>query len=167
MQRNFFISVAFIAIIGAAIFLFSRGGGIPNTYSTVTSNQSAAVAVPFTDIRHGLKSSVAARVNYLISSMDQLDQLWKLIGATSTPPAIDFKTHSVIAAFAGKESSSVVSISNIEDTSTRLVSVTIIKSDGTCTQKQSIASPYDVVVMPVTLLPLTHTDTFIATTSCF
>lgn len=166
MQRNFLFGVALIAIIGLVIFLFNHKSGIYNdVHPAVTSNQSAAIIVPFTDIAHGLKSLVTIRANYLITSTGQLDQLWKLIGATNTPPAIDFKTHAVIAAFAGKEPSSVISISNIKDTSARLVSITIIKSNGACAQK-SITSPYDVAVMPVTALPLVHVDISIATTSC-
>lgn len=167
MRTNLFIGAALITIIVVAIFLFNRYESTPHFYSSITSNQPAAVMVPFIDIKHGLKSSVAIRVNYLITSTSQLNQLWKLVGATSTPPVIDFKTNAIIAAFAGNESNSAISISNIEDTNKRTVFISMMKSDRVCAQRQPITSPYDVVVMPVTSLSLTHVDTAIATTSCF
>ncbi|MHB8710402.1 MAG: hypothetical protein ACYC6X_02545 [Minisyncoccota bacterium] len=156
MQRILFaiVGVALVAAgIGAIASLSGRGGVSP-----VANSQSAATAVPFTDIAHGSRSTVATRVNYFITSADQLNTLWKMIDATGVPPAIDFKTHAVIAAFAGAGAGSAVTISKIEDTSARLVSITIAKPDSACAQKHSAPSPYDVIAVPTTSLPLSHID---------
>jgi hypothetical protein len=153
------IGVALAAIaIGVVIFLSGRGN-IPNTSSAVANSQpSAAVAVPFTEITRGSKSTVTTRVNYFITSTDELNKLWKMIDATGTPPVIDFNTHTVLAVFAGKESTSSITVAKIEDTSTRMVSVAIAKPDSACAKKPPAISVYEIVAVPTTSLPLTHQD---------
>ncbi|MHB8710654.1 MAG: hypothetical protein ACYC6X_03875 [Minisyncoccota bacterium] len=155
MQRSLFVIVGIAlaaAGIGAIISLF--GGSA----SPAANSQPAAVDVPFTDLAHGSQSTVAARVNYLITSVDQLNKLWKMISATGTPPIIDFKTNAVIAVFADKNSSAAIAVSKIEDTNVRLVAITVMKPSSACAQKQLAASPYDIVAVPGTSLPLTHQD---------
>jgi hypothetical protein len=152
------IGVVLVALIIGVVVFFSGRGSVPtNTSSVVASTQPSAVIVPFTEITSGSKSTVATRVNYVITSTDELNKLWKMIDATGTPPAIDFKTRAVIAVFAGKESTSSIAVAKIEDTDARMVSITIAKPDSTCT-KQSSASPYEIVAVPITSLPLAHKD---------
>lgn len=153
------IGVVLVAlIIGVMVFFSGRGSVSTDTSSVVANTQPSAVIVPFTEITSGSKSTVATRVNYVITSTDELNKLWKMIDATGTPPAIDFKTHAVLAVFAGKESTSLIIVAKIEDTNARMVSVAITKPDGACAPKQSAMAPYDIVAVPVTSLPLAHED---------
>ena len=89
---------------------------------------------------------------------DQLSALWKFINATNTPPTVDFKKQSVIAVFAGKATSAAISVAKIEDSGARLVSITLMQPESTCPQPAESASPYEIVTVPATLLPLAHKD---------
>jgi hypothetical protein len=153
------IGIALVALVIGVVVFLSGHGGVPDTSSAVANTQpSAAVSVPFTEITRGSKSTVTTRVNYFITSADQLSKLWKMIDATGTPPVIDFNTHAVLAVFAGKESTSSITVAKIEDTSTRMVSVAIAKPDSACAKKPLATSVYEIVAVPTTSLPLAHQD---------
>lgn len=147
------IGVAFLALlIGFVGFLYDR-----ETVSKVPS--SVAAAVPFTSLARGSRSKAATRVNYLITSANDLANLWETVDATNTPPAVDFKTQAVLAVFAGHASNSAIAVAKIEDTiEQRVVSITVTKPDAACAKKLSALSPYEIVVVPATSLSLTHRD---------
>jgi hypothetical protein len=161
------ISVAVIAVAGGVVFLLPDFGNLSNAFPTAAPTQPAAAIVPFTRIAQGKESTVTKRVNYLIVSPVQMEKLWKMIDATSTPPTIDFKTHAVIAVFAGEEPTAgyAITVSRIEDSSERTVSVTLSKPGVSCMVGQSLTHPYEIVVVPTTSLPLGHKD-ISATTDC-
>lgn len=159
------ISVAVLAIVIGVLVFLSGSTTVPDSSSVVASNQPSAVDVPFTKLMQGTQSSIATRINYLITSSTQLSELWKTIGATGAPPTIDFTKQTVLAIFAGKESTSLIAITKIEDTNARMVSIALTKPDSTCPQKEMTASPYEIVTMPITLLLLTHEDV-LTTASC-
>ena len=159
----FFASVFAIAI-GVYVFYFGNGN-LHNTSSTVISNQPSTIVVPFTKIIQGEQSTITTRVNYIITSSNQLNKLWKIVGATGIPPTVDFETQSVIAVFAGKESTSSIAVAKVEDTNARLVSITLSKPSEDCVSKQQVASPYEIVTVPTTSLPLAHED-IVTTASC-
>ncbi|MFA6408228.1 MAG: hypothetical protein WCW36_01990 [Candidatus Paceibacterota bacterium] len=148
-------SIIVFAIVAIAI------GILIFAYTTKT----AASVVPFTPIAHGEESSMNRRVNYRITSASQLSELWKTLNATGTPPVVDFKTHDVLAVFAGPESCTKIAVAKIEDTNKRMISITVAKPDYTCDTKPSATSPYEIVVVPTTSLPLTHQD-LLATADC-
>lgn len=128
------------------------------------SAQYAATEVPFTRLVQGKQSSIDSRVNYLITSSDELIELWNIIGATSTPPAVDFTTQSVLAVFA--DQSPRVTITEIKDIeSKRLVSIVVTKSEEVCATQQQNASPYEIVSVAATSLALIHQD-IVETASC-
>lgn len=155
MQKSFFVIVG-VALVAAGIAaVLSLFGG---SASPAANSQPTVIDVPFTDLAHGSKSTVATRVNYFITSEDQLNKLWKMIDATGTPPVINFKTDAVIAVFAGKEPGAAIAISKVEDTNVRLVAITITEQSSACVKKQPATTPYDIAAVPVTSLPLTHTD---------
>lgn len=112
-----------------------------------------------------MQSVVAKRVNYLLTSPSELRELWKIIEANGHPPAVDFKTQAVLAVFAGKEPVSSITVARIEDSDARLVSVVITKPDRPCTKVPSLESPYEIVAVPATTLPLKHEDLSV-TESC-
>lgn len=165
-DKYIFIGVGIMAIMVAVLFSLSRSGDFSATRSSGTDySNSAATVIPFTRLIQGMQSKISTRTNYLITSSAQLSELWKTIAATGTPPTVNFSTDEVLAVFAGKESSSTIQVEKIEDTNARLVSITILKLEGMCAQKPSAASPYELVVVQNTTLPLTHEDLW-ATTTC-
>ena len=155
------IGGAVLATVLIAGGVFIARSGTPSV--VITDVHPAAAQVPFTRLTQGRQSTVDRRVNYVITSPTQLNQLWKSIDAKGQPPEVDFKTHTVIAVFAGAESSSTITIAKIEDRGARMVSVAIARPD--CTQGQGVTSPYEIVAVPATSLPLTHED-IVKTVSC-
>jgi len=166
-ERLIIIGVALVAIcIGVYLFLngnFSSTTPLP----AVSDTQPTAVAVPFTPLLRGTYSNVTSRVNYFITSSDQLNELWKMINATTTPPKVDFEKNAVIAVFAGQQPSTgyAIQVSKVVDSSARLVSITIAKPDDACAKGKSLTTPYELVTIPTTSLPLAHED-LSATTKC-
>jgi len=158
--------IAIIAI-GIGVFVFLYGGNRFNSSSAVANNNLSVVAVPFTKIVQGDTSTIKNRVNYFINSSEQLNELWGMIDATSTPPKIDFKKEAVIAVFAGKQTVADYSIyvSKIIDSDTRMVYITLAKPDGKCAKKQSEVFPYEIITIPSTSLQLAHED-IQTTTNC-
>lgn len=150
-------------VIGVGVFYFS---GPPVSSSSVTNTLPPAVPVPFTEIKHGTQSKVTERVNYLITSSDELKSLWKMINATGTPPTLDFNKQALLAIFAGQQlvAGSNIAISKIEDAADRLVSITIARPEGTCAKKVT-TTPYQLIAVPTTTLPLVHKDV-VTTVSC-
>ncbi len=165
MHRDILIvsGVALVAVALGVFFLLYGPNGFPGiSFSAVTNNRGPVPAVvSFTNLVQGTRSNVPTRANYLITSPTELSELWKLINATTTPPKIDFEKNTVIAVFAGRDAGSAVAsiaVARIEDTNARMVSITVAKPDNTCTRAKEVVSPYDIVVVPATSLPLSHED---------
>jgi hypothetical protein len=161
------IGAAFAAfLIGAFVFLYSQHS-FSNTSATATNTttQTTAISVPFTQLAQGSQSTVTGRANYLITSTTQLSDLWNMIDAQGETPTIDFNTHDVIAVFAGKEPTAgyTIAVSTVSDSTVRQVLVTLNSPGPSCLLAQSVTEPYQIIVLPKTTLPLTHTD--IATTT--
>ena len=169
MQRNHFIvyGAGITAIIvGVLAFLYGNGNifNSPCGRAKCIQNietQSAAVTVPFTELAHGTRSNVSTRTNYLITSASEFEKLWKMVDATSTLPKIDFNTDAVIAVFAGKESNSAIAVAKVEDMNMRMVSVTLAKPNENCVSKQENTTPYEIIALSATTLPLDHKDSLI------
>jgi hypothetical protein len=163
-EKIMLISMATVAVVAVGM-LFLIGQTSPSALSAAKQSEPAVVIVPVTKLVQGMQSGIAVRANYLITSAADLTKLWKMIGATSTPPVVDFTKDTVLAVFAGDEPSLAIAVAKVEDTTERLVSITITRPDGTCTTKKPITSPYEIVTVPTTPLPITHED-IDATTSC-
>jgi hypothetical protein len=151
-------------VIGAFAFLSDRSG--PNTSPAAADGQSPATVVPFTKIIRGSNSTVTTRVNYVITSVDELQKLWEMVDATDELPAVDFKKEVVLAVFAGEQPTTgyAISVSKVEDRDARTVSITLMKPDGDCMTGQSITAPYEIVAVPATALPFAHEDVSVTTT---
>ena len=160
------LGVALVAATGGVYFLL-QGNYSKTPLPVVTENQQSAVAVPFTSLVSGSQSKVAARVNYIITSSTQLNELWKMVDATGTPPKVDFNKDAVIAVFAGQQPTAgyAITVSKVTDSGARMVSITIRKPDSTCMVGQVLTAPYELVAIPATTLPLTHEDVS-TTASC-
>jgi len=72
------------AAVAVGVFIFSANSGFS------LSSQPAAATVPFAELAHGARSHVSTRVNYLITSANQLEALWKLVETSQKEPDIDF-----------------------------------------------------------------------------
>ena len=164
MSRDSLIVIGAMLLIGIGmpVFLFIRNSSSP---ITITDVPPATVVVPFTKLVQGKQTVVEKRVNYILTSPTELNELWKVVDAPGKPPKVNFKTHAVIAIFAGKELSASIAVAKIEDSDTRLVSIAIAKPDDVCEKAQSAASPYEFVAVPATSLPLAHED-LSTTVSC-
>lgn len=140
-------------IVGGVVGVVIVVGVLISFYGSSISNDqsSTAISVPFTKLAQGTQSTVSTRTNYLITSTSELEKLWKLIDAKGSPPAIDFTKNSVAAIFAG-------TIAKVEDTNVRTVMVALATPDGRCLPKNATTTPYEIVTVPVTSLPLAHTD---------
>jgi len=162
MQRDTLVIIGLTlvaAIIGVSLFFYGPGG-LANVWSSAGAGDTAAIEVPFTELAQGSQSSVATRVNYLITSASQLGELWKMTDATGTPPAVNFNTHAVIAVFAGQQPTAGYSIevSKVEDTAVRMVTVTLTKPGDGCILAQTVTAPYELISVPVGTLPPAHED---------
>jgi len=160
--------VAVVAIIiGGFVFVYGGQNFSGTPFSEATGNVPVAIAVPFTELAHGTQSDVSTRTNYLITSMSELDKLWEMVNATSTPPTVDFSSNYVAAVFAGQRMTGgyAIAVSKVADTQNRLVTITITSPDSSCMVTQSTTAPYQIVEIPKTSLPFTHEDQT-STTSC-
>lgn len=138
--------VGFVAAVIVVVILITvYGSSISNTSSL------AATPVSFTKLAQGTQSTVSTRTNYLITSANELEKLWKMIDAKGNPPAIDFTKNCVAAIFAG-------TVAKVEDTNVRTVMVALATPDGRCLSKNATTTPYELVTVPITSLPLAHKD---------
>ncbi len=156
--------LALVLVAGGVYYYLSSAVQQQERAPVVTEAAPAEVAVPFTELARGSKSTVKTRVNYLIRTPEDLKKLWKMVDATSTPPKVDFTRETVIAVFAGKAPTAgyAISVSQITDAEERMVSITVAKPDRTCMTANVLTMPYEVVKVPTTSLPLTHEDVTVA-----
>ncbi|HUY05256.1 MAG TPA: hypothetical protein VMV62_00870 [Candidatus Paceibacterota bacterium] len=165
-DKIIFAGVAVIAVIvGALVFVSGRGTVSNGSPAATGYSNETATAVPFTKLVQGTTSAVSDRTNYLITSPSQLSELWKMIDAHGTPPTVDFATHAVLAVFAGKQPSASIAVAKIEDANERLVSIIIAKPASACAPQAVADSPYELVAVATTSLPLAHQD-ISTTASC-
>ena len=120
----------------------------------------AAVIVPFTTLAEGPHSTVTSRANYLITTQEELNELWSFLKQPPPVPTIDFNTHVVAAIFAGEFPTAGydIAVAEVEDADKRIVKVELTKPEESCMLAQSTTAPYQVVELPKTSLPFTHDD---------
>ena len=164
-MRRDFIGIIFVAVVAIAIgvYMFYSGEYQP---SSVT-NQQASVIVPFTALAEGSRSKVDSRVNYLITTQEELAELWKFLEEPPPVPKVDFTKKVVAAVFAGKAPTSGydINVVEVQDADKRVVKIELIKPDESCILAQSLTAPYQVIELPKTSLPFTHADVW-TTKSC-
>ncbi|HEX8994183.1 MAG TPA: hypothetical protein VF803_02935 [Candidatus Paceibacterota bacterium] len=120
----------------------------------MASAQYLSTPVPFERLGSGPEEGLSDQVNYVITSPEELKTLWKMIGATTTPPVVDFSTHQVLAVFSGPGAQA--SVANVNDLQgERVVSVAVAKPDATCAGKPVLPN-YELVAVAATSLSLSH-----------
>lgn len=161
-----------IAVVGLAVsgaFLL-YGLGQERAVAPVTQAPLSSIQSPSMVLAQGTVAPVDTRVNYLIQSQEKLSQLWSFIYGATAPaiPSVDFSKYDVAAVFAGTQPTTGYSISvfGIKTTSKKEVAViTITQPGSSCAVAKKRTSPYAVVLIPNSTLPLSHTDV-IKTNSC-
>ncbi|MBU6323814.1 MAG: protease complex subunit PrcB family protein [Patescibacteria group bacterium] len=153
-------------LIGAWLFL-ANPKSAASPASTVTA---VTVPVPVTELGAGTVTATAtSKVNYRIQDSAALAKLWSMAyGASTTPPAVDFSTDDVVAVFAGPEPTTgyAIAVTRVEDAADgRLITIALSKPDSSCIEADTVTSPYEIVTMPKTALPLAHAYEF-ATSTC-
>jgi hypothetical protein len=172
-MRSWYVLALIVAIaVGLGTLLFYFG---PTSLQSDVNNALATngiTNVQFTILAQGNDAaSVSARTNYRITNNDEFTALWAMIyGNNGTPqiPTVDFTKYEVLAIFDGSHSSggygiTVQSVS--EQNGTRTVTI-IHRAPGTnCTSPSTATSPFELVQVPATTLPLAHQDDM-STTTC-
>jgi hypothetical protein len=135
------------AVVGLLTFVFMN-----NSTAPVAEEKNAPVA--FRELAQGDHSSVERRVNYLVYSEAQMEQLWELIGAADAPPGVDFTTSTVIGIFSGKQPTAgyEIAVDRIIDAETRNITITTSRPGVSCLPAKTMTEPYQVIVVPKTSL---------------
>jgi len=141
----------------------------PSAEATMQTNVQAGNAtttsVVFTTIDIGSHAAgVTARKNYVAGSPEGLAKLWSPAfgDSASTTPKINFDAQEVIGVFAGNKPTGgyAIEVSKVVDSANaRTIYVTIVKPGAHCMTTQSVTSPFAIVTLPVSGLPLVHKDT--------
>ena len=168
-MRSALVIIA-VVVVAVAAYLVLRPAHLSGTQGTSAAQTAMPQQQPvsFSVITSGDSSTVNSRKNYLITSQDELSQLWRLIGTADQPPAIDFSKEAVIAVFAGNEPTAgySIAVTGVKDSSVdRTVSVTLTSPSGSCVLAQHVTAPYQLIELPATALTLSHQDSA-TTTSC-
>ena len=156
-----------IVIVAVGMSIFLQNDQTTSSASPSVAQEALPADVSFTEITKGMQSKVSKATNYLITSDEQLVELWKLIEVKGKVPAIDFNKDSVIAVFAGQKMTGGygISVMKVTDSTERLVTVGFTLPGKECITTQSIIAPYQVVRIPKTDLSFTHKDQ-VTTTDC-
>lgn len=173
-DRLIVIVLAGISAIGALVVIaahapehFSAGSdqAAVATNTAIATDTAMENIVPVTILAEGSQSAVTTRENYRIVSASELSELWSELRETGAPPPVDFSRYDVLALFAGTSPSAgyTIGISKAVDTATaRMVYVSLGKPAGSCMSAQVVTTPYLVVLVPHSALPLSHEDATVA-----
>jgi len=148
-------------VIGGLLYLFG-----PSIFQTVPSTTTSLHGgnVTYTVIAAGKNApGIDTRVNYRITTSDQLVALWDMVYGESGPsvPIIDFDKYEVLAVFDGSHTTSGydIKVSSVSDSNgMRTVTVTRTMPGPNCSTGGSITSPFVIISAPKTPLQLTHID---------
>lgn len=158
-QEDLFAWVVLILFTGGIAYIAHTSNwlGVPPDMSDL-----AAVTVPFTEIARGSQSGITEEVNYQITSTDDLKKLWKMVGSKDPLPSVNFNQSDVLAVFAGKTTvtDARIAITSIQDTDKRAVSIRVpapCPRPSNSNAKVKETTPYQIVVVAKTALPMTHT----------
>jgi hypothetical protein len=157
-----------LLIILGVIFTTLLVGGLLLFYNPASFHLNfgshLAPAAAFRLLKEGTDAnSMDERANYEITDGSQLNQLWGYLGATpGTVPNIDFTKEEVLAVFDGTHTTGGyrITVTDITEASgTRTVHVSRIAPGANCAKANAITSPYQIIAVPKSTLPLAHVDT--------
>ncbi len=139
----------FTLVLGTILFLYYTSPITPLNQGTVS----------FRVIEEGLYAQNAPeRKNFRITNNEQLSMAWeRAVGQDNPPPVIDFNEEQVLAVFAGDRSSAGydIEVVKVEDTpDARSVFIRVTEPGSNCVLSQAITSPFVLVSVPASDLPL-------------
>lgn len=153
MRDVLIISAACLIAIAVGAWLFVSGSESKQEtgevrYSTLTEGPYAG--------------ALTERKNYRIKSREEFDQLWQMIYAGDGPniPYIDFAESEVLAVFDGTHTTGgyAIEVASVEDNGSRRIIIKHISPGETCMTTGSITSPFALVMLPKTTLPIVRED---------
>ena len=108
-------------------------------------------------------AGVNERVNYRIADAGQLNTLWQMVYTNDGPvvPDIDFSRKEVLALFDGSHSTGGygIRLDGVHDKDgVRTINITHIEPGDSCVPAAGITSPFVIVEVPKTALPLSHDE---------
>lgn len=164
--------IAASIILGAGLYFFG-----PEQFRIIPATSQPASVTQVPEARTGpveffivdegsYAADVTERTNYVVNGDEHFDRLWNMVHGDVPPPmpAIDFMTYDVIAVFAGEQPTGgyTAAVTGVEDTEDeRIVHITITAPGEGCMTTQAITSPYQIVRVPLSGLPLSkeYTET--------
>lgn len=149
-----------VASVALGIVAFTFGDTSFLNDSSTGNAQVKPVAVKFRELAKGTRSTEKDRKNYIITSQDQMAELWKIIDLPEQPPTVNFADYDVIAVFAGEEPTAgyEIVVTKVEDFESRMITITTTKPGETCLAAPSITAPYHIIEIAKSALPLAHAD---------
>ena len=159
MRDTVIIGVACLVAIAVGAWLYFGGSGTPELLPQLQGPVEVKV------IQKGQDSgTVTARKNFRIKSEAERQALWRMIYGTGGPVTgpIDFEREELLAVFDGTHSTGGydVTVAAVEDgASTRTVTLLRTEPGDSCVTTDAITSPYVLVVLPKSALPLERVET--------
>lgn len=166
-----FIIVAAV-VVGGLLYLY----GGPAFHQTYTPTGGTPISfspgqVTTTVLAEGVQAPNAdERVNYRVTTADQLAALWQMIYTDNGQPvpSIDFSRYEVLAIFDGSHSTAgySVHITSVKDTSSaRVVTIVHTEPGDSCVPGGGGTSPFTIIQVSKSSLPISRVDQTV-TTQC-
>lgn len=156
--------------IGAAVYfnsspVASEGtplGVAPEAPLEETPVEAAGpVDVPFTVLAQGSVSGMEKPKNFAVYSAEGLADLYERADLADTPPEVDFGSSYVIAVFAGTQAMGgvAVAVNRITDQDgRRVLDIHTDRPGSGCATTDALTSPYQLIRVPASDMPLAHLD---------
>ena len=161
MRKGLLLSFIIIASVAIAGLLYLYGGSAFDP-SAISSSQTQAGAnnTDFTILSAG-QNAVGAeqRVNYRITTEDQLVALWGMVHGENGPvvPKVDFEKYEVLAIFDGSHTTGGYDI-RVDDMNEvdgkRVLMLTHTEPGEECVVTQAFTSPFVIIQVAASSLPL-------------
>jgi hypothetical protein len=166
MRDAIIIFVAIILSIAIGGYLYLNGGptfnDVPSTDVGTFSRSSFDVLAEGQD-----SGGVDRRTNFRIVSDEEFNELWSMLYTSGGPaiPSVDFSKNEVIAVFDGSHSSGgySVEVTDVSDADgVRTVDITRHEPTDDCVVASSITSPFVIIRVSKSALPLAKEETLVA-----
>jgi len=159
-----FVSIILAIGIGGYLYLY----GTPDTPQSISAPQAPFSGEdPFVVLAEGSDAgTLTRRTNYRITTDEQFVELWGLIYGQGAPaiPQVNFSQYEVFALFDGSHSTGGyrVAVTRVEDKDgQRLVYLTREEPGEACAVASSITSPFQVVRVSKTSLPIIREESIV------
>jgi hypothetical protein len=163
------IMVVVVAVVGIGVFYFGPSSFKSDMHTSISSTESTST-IPYTVLSEGTSTaSINDRANYQITAANDLTTLWHMVyGKSGTVPSVDFSKYEVLGVFDGSHSTTDYNVqvaSVVEAEGKRIVIVTHMVPGKSCKPADKPTSPFELIQVSKTTLPLTHIDVS-STTPC-